>query len=104
MGNLLMPTTLVSARAGDRCVCRGIVCIYFEHMLIIVPLVRCVEMTVMHVIDMAVMGERHMPTLCTMDMGMLIVNGMVQQKTPFHKWNHLFLFLSIPQKNTQNQL
>ena len=78
-----MPTPLVSARAGNRCVCRGIVGIDFEHMLIIVPLVGCVEMTVMQVIDMAVMGERHMPTLCTMDMGMLIVNGMVQQKNSF---------------------
>jgi hypothetical protein len=40
------------------------------------------EMIIMQVVDMAVMQNRHVPTLGSVDMGMLIVSSMAHQKTP----------------------
>jgi len=55
MGNYRMSATLVSARAGNRCTGGGILCGDFEHMLVIMSLVRRVQMPIVQVIDMAVM-------------------------------------------------
>ena len=38
------------------------------------------EMTIMQIVGMAVMGKRNMPTMLSMDMGMLLVSGMAHQK------------------------
>jgi hypothetical protein len=56
------------------------------------------EVTIMQIVCMAVMEKCNMPTMLSMDMGVLIMSGMTHQKTPFSAWTNLSLFLSIPQK------
>lgn len=98
MGHERMPTILMPARAGDRSARSGILGIDLKHMLIIMPLVRGVKMTIMQVIDMILMGKCHMSAMLSMNMGMVIVNGMVHIHIPFKAIHVLFLSLNIAQK------
>jgi hypothetical protein len=95
VGNERMPTILMPARAGDRSALGGILRIDLKHMLIVMPLVWGVKVPFMQVIDMILMGKRNMPTMLSMDVGMLIVNGMAHMNAPFKAVDVLFLFQSI---------
>jgi hypothetical protein len=78
--NQRVTTPLVSTRAGDRSAPGGIARVHFQHMFIVVPLVQRMEVTIVQIVCMAVMGKRKMPTMLSMDMGMLLVSGMVHQQ------------------------
>ena len=89
VGNERVPTALVSARAGDgRTRCR-ILRVDLKHMLIVVPLVGRVEMTIMQIVNVTLMQDRHVSTLSAVEMGMLIVSGMAHQKAPLAALNDI---------------
>jgi hypothetical protein len=56
-----------------------------------------VKVAIMQVIDMILMGKRNMPTMLSMGMGMLIMNGMAHRNVPFKEMNVPLLFQSIAQ-------
>jgi hypothetical protein len=55
-----------------------------------------VEVTIMQIVGMAAMGNRDMPTMLSMDMGVLIVSGMAHEKTPLRAMNDSCSLSSIP--------
>ena len=99
MGNERVSAALMSARTRDRSARHGIVGIHFKHMLIVMPLVRRMEVTIVQVIDMTIMGKRRMPTMLSMHMGVLLVCCMAHNNVPFK--NMLFLVHSIAQKTRE---
>jgi hypothetical protein len=101
VGNERMPTILMPARAGDRRALGGILRSDLKHMLIVMPLVRGVKVPFMQVIDMILMGKRNMPTMLSMDVGMLIVNGMAHMNAPFKAVDVRFLFQSIARRTNK---
>jgi hypothetical protein len=98
MGHKRMPTVLMPARAGDRSARSRILGIDLKRMLIVMSLVHGVKMTIMQIIRMIIMGQRNMPTMLSMSMGMLIVNGMAHMHIPFKAMNVLLPFQSIAQR------
>jgi hypothetical protein len=78
--NKWVPTALVSACTGDWSALGGIMCVHFQHMFIIMSLVQRMEVAIMQIVGMAVMRKRDVPTMLSMDVGMLFVSGMAHQK------------------------
>lgn len=103
MGNDGMVAALVSARASNRCTSGGILRGHFEHMFIIMPLVGGMQMSIVQVIDMVVMDQRQVPTLRSMSMRVLIVDGMTHQETPLFG-SHRVSFPEYTAPAAQNQL
>jgi hypothetical protein len=48
------------------------------------------------IVNVTMMQDRHVPTLGSVEMGMLLVSGMAHQKAPLATMNDLGSFLSIP--------
>jgi hypothetical protein len=68
---------IMSAAAVLRRAAGGIRCVHFDDMLVDVIFMRMVEMTIVKVIDVALMVNRDMTTARSMDMRMVGVNGVI---------------------------
>jgi hypothetical protein len=68
MRHLLMPLRLMITRTGQRHAGRGIHLAHRNRMFIVMITLRRVEMALVQIINMALVHNRHVPTLLTMNM------------------------------------
>src|SRR5437870_1046906 len=76
MWNGLMSTLFMSTCTTCRGTTIGILATHKDDMFVIVPFMGRVQMTVMQVVEMTIMFNCRMPTMLTMDMGMLCMHVM----------------------------
>jgi len=85
-----MAAPLVTALAGDRRAGIGVCLAHGNHMLVIMPCMRMVEMTIMQKIDMPLVHDPDVTAVFAMHMRVRLVNRVRHQGAPLAEMNMRF--------------